>query len=45
MDYKEIEHLMKVMNESQLTELEIEKEGFVLKIKKRERNCSYCQQN
>ncbi|HQD49547.1 MAG TPA: acetyl-CoA carboxylase biotin carboxyl carrier protein [Defluviitaleaceae bacterium] len=34
MDYKEIEHLMKVMNESQLTELEIEKEGFVLKIKK-----------
>lgn len=34
MNYKEIEHLMKVMNESQLTELEIEKEGFVLKIKK-----------
>lgn len=34
MDYKEIEHLMKVMNESQLTELEIEKEGFALKIKK-----------
>ncbi|NLJ88027.1 MAG: acetyl-CoA carboxylase biotin carboxyl carrier protein [Epulopiscium sp.] len=34
MEYKEIENLMKVMNESNLTELEIEKEGFSLKIKK-----------
>lgn len=38
MEYKEIENLMKVMNESNLTELEIEKEGFSLKIK-RKRNC------
>lgn len=34
MDYKAIEHLMKVMNDSDLTELKIEEEGLSIKIKK-----------
>ena len=37
MEYKEIENLMKVMNESNLTELEIEKKVFFKD--KRKRNC------